>query len=148
MRRSAVAVLLVPVLAGACAEPAIPQATAADLQSRVADIRSVVEDGRIFAARQQLEKLAGIVDRLMDRQKLDSDTALEILSAIGDVRAALPSAPERSPVNEPTAEPTAEPTTPPPPPPDEEDEGGNGQGNDKDKDKGGGHGDEGHGNDD
>jgi outer membrane biosynthesis protein TonB len=142
MKRSAVAILLVSVLAGACAESAIPQATAADLQSRVADIRSVVEDGRIFAARQQLEKLAGIVDRLMDRQKLDSDTALEILAAIGDVRAALPSAPEPSPVTEPTAEPT----TPPPPPPEEEDEGGNGQGNDKDK--GGGHGDEGHGNDD
>jgi hypothetical protein len=142
MKRSALAVLVASALAGACAEPAIPQATAADLQSRVADIRAVVEDGRIFAARQQLEKLAGIVDRLMDRQKLDSDTALEILSAIGDVRAALASAPERSPVNEPTAEPT----TPPPPPPDEEDEGGNGHGNDKDK--GGGHGDEGHGNDD
>ena len=140
MKRSAVAVLLVSVLAGACAEPAIPQPTAADLQSRVADIRSVVEDGRIFAARQQLEKLAGIVDRLMDKQELESETALEILAAIGDVRAALPSALERSPANEPTAEPT----TPPPPPPDEEDEGGNGQGNDK----GGGHGDEGHGNDD
>ena len=142
MRRSTLAIVAVAAsLAGGCAEPSMPQATAADLQRRVAEVRTFVENGQVYAARQRLERLTGVVNRLLEGQELDSDTALEILSAIEGVEGTLDLAPERSPVTEPTAEPTT-----PPPSPDEEGEEGNGHGNDGDK--GGGHGDEGHGNDD
>lgn len=137
MRRSALAILLAASLNGACADPGIPRSTAADLQTQVEDIRAVIENGQAFAARQRLERLAGVVNRLMDGDKLDADTAMEILAAVEDVEATLSLAPQRSP--EPEPEPTSS------PPPAEEEGSENGQGSDKDKDKG--NGDEGHGND-
>jgi hypothetical protein len=141
MKRPTLALIVSAALAGACAEPTIPRATAESLQSRVADIRTVVEDGRIFAARQQLENLAGTVVRLLERGELDTTTASEILAAITDVESALALAPDRSP------DPTETTTSPPP---GEEGDEGNGGGNayGKDKDKGGGSGDQGHGSDD
>jgi hypothetical protein len=135
VRRATPFLVAAALLAGGCAEPAIPQATASDLQRRVAEIRAVVEDGRIFAARQQLVKLAAIVNRLLEDEEVGTDTALEILAAVEDVESALPQAPERS------SEP--EPTTPPPSP---EEEGGNGHGNEGDKDSDEDH-DQGAGND-
>jgi hypothetical protein len=143
VRRAIPFLVVAALLAGSCAEEEIPRATAASLQDQVAEIRTFLENGQVFAARQRLERLTNTVNRLLDGEKLDSGTALEILAAVDDVEASLELAPERSPV--------AEPTTPPPPPEDEGDEGdegeqGNAYGNDKDK--GGGHGDEGHGNDD
>ena len=139
MKRSALVILVAASLSGACADPGIPRSTAANLQTEVADIRAVIENGQVFAARQRLERLAVLVNRLMDGEKLDADTALEILAAVEDVEATLRLVPERSPVTEPTAEPT----TPPPSP---EEEGGNGHGNGGDKDSDEDH-DQGGGND-
>ena len=145
MRRAGLAFVVVALLAGSCGEAAFPRATAQDLQGRVADIRSAVEEGRVFAARQQLDKLTTIVGRLMENDVVDDGTAIEILDAAADVRAALELAPTSSATPTETTSPT-ESISPTPPP--EEGEEGNGHGSDKDKDKGGGQGDKGHGNDD
>ncbi|HET9672722.1 MAG TPA: hypothetical protein VFQ40_07725 [Actinomycetota bacterium] len=133
MRRAIAAVALAACLALAGCGSSTPRPVSRDLQARVGDVRAAVEDGRAFLARQRLLRLAAEVTRLMDGGVLDEGTGLEILDAIGEVRAALSLAPEPSP--------TVTQTTAPPPPPE-------GEGKGKGKGKGKGHGDDGHGNDD
>jgi hypothetical protein len=134
MRRVA-AIVIVALFAGACGEPSIPPATALDLQARVADIRSVIEEGRVFAARQQLDKLTNLVGRLLDDGVIDELTAMDIIEAVETVRNALVLAPERSP------SPTETSTTPPPSPTDEPGDHGEGKGKGKGNEgKGKGHG--------
>jgi hypothetical protein len=88
---------------------------ARDLQDRVATIRSAVEDGRVFFARQQLGRLSTDVDELLDRGLIPDGTAIGIIDAVNAVRDALGLAPAASP--------TVAPTTEPPPPEDHGDEG-------------------------
>jgi hypothetical protein len=134
VRRTALAVAVAALLAGACAEAAIPRAEAQGLQTVVARIRSAAEAGKISAARLRLVKLTDEVEQLLDDGLIAQGTAMEILDAAAAVRAALTLAPTSS----------ATPTETPSPSPDESDEdGGNAYGQDKDKDK-----DKGHGNDD
>jgi hypothetical protein len=145
MMRAGMVAVVAALLAGACGEAAFPRATAEDLQGRVADIRTAVEDGRVFAARQQLGKLTRVVGRLMEDGVVDDGTAIEILDAAADVQATLELAPTSSSTPTETSTPT-ESISPSPPPEEEEGEGGNAYGQDKDKGKG--HGEEGQGNDD
>jgi hypothetical protein len=138
MRRTLVAIALGACLVLAGCGTSMPRPVSRDLQARVAGVRTAVEDGRRFLAKQRLLQLAEEVARLMDGGVLDEGTGLEIIEAIGQVRSVLSLAPEPSP--------TVAETTAPPPPPDED--GGEGGGKGKGKDKGNGDGDEGHGNDD
>jgi hypothetical protein len=131
MRRAALAAVVVALLAGACAEPAIPPAEARDLQTVVARIRSAAEAGKISAARVRLARLTDQVEELVDADVIAQDTAMEILDAAAAVRAALALAPQTSSA------------TPTPSPEEETDEDHGNKGG-----KGKGHGDEGHGNDD
>jgi hypothetical protein len=133
VRRAVVAIALGACLALAGCGTSTPRPVARDLQARVADIRTALEDGRAYLAKQRLLRLAEEVARLMDGGVLDEGSGLEILDAIGEVRAALSLAPEPSA--------TVIETTASPPPPGDEGEG-------KGKGKGKEHGDEGHGNDD
>jgi hypothetical protein len=125
------------LLAGACAEPAIPRAEAQELQTVVARIRSAAEAGKISAARIRLVRLTDQVEQLLDADVIAQDTAMEIIDAATGVRTALALAPTSS------ATPT-ETTSPTPSPEEETDED---HGNKGGKGKGKGHGDEGHGND-
>lgn len=133
MRRSVVAIVLASCLALAGCGASVPEPVSGALQARVAGVRTAVEDGRTYLARQRLRQLATDVARLIDRGVLDEGAGLEILDAIAEVSSVLTLAPEPSP--------TVTETTPPPPP---DEDGGEGKG----KGKGKGYGDEGHGNDD
>jgi hypothetical protein len=133
MRRAALAIVVAALLAGACAEPAIPRAEAQELQTVVARIRSAAEAGKISAARIRLVRLTDQVEVLLDDGVIAQDTAMEIIDAAAAVRAALALASTSS------ATPT-ETISPTPPPEEEGEEGGGGNAYGQDKDKGKGHG--------
>jgi hypothetical protein len=137
VRRAALAVVVVALLAGACAEPAIPRAEAQGLQTVVARIRAAAEAGKTSAARVRLARLTEQVEELVNADVIAQDTAMEILDAAAAVRAALALAPPTS------SAPPTESSTPTPSPEEETDEDHGNKGG-----KGKGHGDEGHGNDD
>jgi hypothetical protein len=135
MKRAALAVVVTTLLAGACAEPAIPRTEAQELQTVVARIRSAAEAGKISAARIRLVRLTDQVEQLLEADAIAQDTAMDIIDAAAAVRAAL--------ALEPTSSATPTESTSPTPPPEEEGEedgGGNAYGQDKDKGKGKGHG--------
>lgn len=133
MRRLAITLAAAVLLAGGCGQPSIPRTISRDLEDRVATIRAALEDGRVFGARQQLERLTSEVHRLMDSGRIEAGAGIDILDAAAAVTAALDLAPS-------AASPSTETISPSP----SEEQGGNAYGQDKDK----GNGDEGHGNDD
>jgi hypothetical protein len=133
VRRAAIVVGIVAILASSCGGSDLPARLAATLQDRVAQIRSSAEDGRRGVARTQLRSLVELVISRLEAGRIDEGRATEILEAAEAVAEQLGLVPKTvAPEN-------------PSPSPSEEDEG-EGQGNDKDKDRG--NGDEGHGNDD
>jgi hypothetical protein len=129
VKRAAIALGIVAILASSCGDGQLPAPLAATLQDRVAQIRSSVEDGRAGVARAQLRNLVELVLARLDAGRIDEGRATEILDAAQAVAEQLSLVPESAPSESPS-------------PVDEGD--GNGDG----KDKGKGHGDEGHGNDD
>ena len=133
MRRVAIALGIVAILASSCGGDELPARLATSLENRVASIRGYAESGRPGLARSALRNLVELVTAQVEAGRIDEARATEILAAAQAVADQLVLVPRSSPSE-----------TPSPSPIDEGDEGGHG--NDKDKDKG--HGDEGHGNDD
>jgi hypothetical protein len=139
VRRAAVVLGIVAILASSCGGSNLPARLAATLQDRVAQIRSSAEDGRLGIARTQLRGLVELVISRLEAGRIDEGRATEILEAAEAVAEQLGLVPR-------TVAPES--LSPSPSEGDEGEGQGNDQGNDKDKDKGKGHGDEGHGNDD
>jgi hypothetical protein len=135
VRRAAIVLGIVAILASSCGGSDLPARLAATLQDRVAQIRSFAEDGRPGAARAQLRSLVELVISRLEAGRIDEGRATEILEAAEAVAEQLGLVPR-----------TVAPESLSPSPSEEDD--GEGQGNDKGKDKSKGHGDEGHGNDD
>jgi hypothetical protein len=128
MRRGAIALGIVAIIASSCGSGELPPQLAATLRDRVAQIRSSAEDGRTGVARSQLRSLVELVISRLDAGRIDEGRAAAILEAAQAVAEQLSLVPETAPAESPSPSPG--------------DEGGNG------KDKGKGHGDEDHGNDD
>ena len=130
MRRVAIAIGIVAILASSCGGDELPARLATSLQNRVASIRDFAESGRPGWARGALRNLAELVTAEVEAGRIDEARATEILEAAQAVADQLVFVPRSSPSETPSPSPTEE---------------GNGK---PDKDKGEGHGDEGHGNDD
>jgi hypothetical protein len=134
LRRAAVALGMVAILASSCGSGELPPRLAASLQDRVARIREYAENGQPGLARSALRNLVTLVTTRIESGGIDDARAAEIIEAAQDVANQLALLP-RSSV-----------TASPSPPPVEEDEGDEGSGN-PNKGKGNG-GNEDHGNDD
>jgi hypothetical protein len=137
MRRVAIALGIVAILASSCGSTELPARLATSLQNRVASIRGFAESGRPGLARSALRNLAELVTAQVEAGRIDEARATEILAAAQAVADQLVLVPRSSPSE-----------TPSPTPVDESEElGGEGK-PDKDKGNGNGNGDEDHGNDD
>jgi FIMAH domain len=134
MRRVAIALGIVAILASSCGGDQLPARLADSLENRVASIRGYAESGRPGLARSALRNLVLLVTAQVEAGRIDEARATEILAAAQAVADQLVLVPRSSP-----------PETSSPSPIDEGDEDSHG---DEDKGKGKGHGDEGHGNDD
>jgi hypothetical protein len=128
MRRVAIALGIVAILASSCGGDQLPARLATSLENRVASIRGYAESGRPGLARSALRNLVVLVTAQVEAGRIDEARATEILAAAQAVADQLVLVPRSSPSE-----------TPSPSPIDEGDE---------DKGNGKGHGDEGHGNDD
>jgi hypothetical protein len=122
----------IALLVGSCADPPATDPSAV-LTARVASIRVAIENGNAERARILLDRLESVVGRLLARDGLTEEQAVEIVTAADDVAAALS-------LIEP--EPSQSPSLSSSPSPDEDgdEEHGKGKGKDKDKDKENGHG--------
>ena len=132
MRRVAITVGIVAILASSCGRSDLPTRFEATLQERVTSIRDLAEAGKPGLARDRLENLIASVTSRLDRGLIDQGWALEILRSAEavDVQLRLLPAPSESEASSPS--------------PVQEEEGDGGDGKDKDK----GNGDDGHGKDD
>jgi hypothetical protein len=124
----------IALLLGSCADP--PATDPSDvLTARVASIRVAIENGNAERARILLDRLEGVVARLLDRNGLTEQQAVEIVTAADDVADALSLI---------ESEPSPSPTLSSTPSPDEDDDEGHGNdeehGKGKGKGKGNGHG--------
>jgi hypothetical protein len=135
VRRAAIALGIVAILASSCGGSELPARLAATLQDRVAQIRSSAEDGRPGVARAQLRSLVELVISRLEAGRIDEGRATEILGAAEAVAEQLA-----------LVQRTVAPESPSPSPSPSAEDDGDGHGSGKDKDNG--HGDEGHGNDD
>lgn len=133
MRRVAIALGIVAILASSCGGNELPARLATSLQNRVASIRHQAESGRPGLARSGLRNLVEMVTAQVEAGRIDAARASEIFAAAQAVADQLVLVPRSSPSETPSPSPSVE-----------VDEGGHGH--DKDNDKG--HGDEDHGNDD
>jgi hypothetical protein len=135
VRRAAIALGIVAILASSCGGSELPARLAATLQDRVAQIRSSAEEGRPGVARAQLRSLVELVASRLEAGRIDEGRATEILGAAVAVAEQLA-----------LVQRTVAPESPSPSPSPSAEDDGDGHGSGKDKDNG--HGDEGHGNDD
>jgi hypothetical protein len=133
MRRIAIALGIVAIVASSCGTNELPARLATSLQNRVASIRGYAESGQPGLARSALRNLVELVTAQVEVGRIDEARATEILAAAQAVADQLVLVPRTSPSEAQSPSPSVE-----------IDEGGHGD--DKDKDKG--HGDEDHGNDD
>ena len=131
MRRAAIVLGIVGIVASSCGGSELPARLAATLQDRVAQIRSSAEDGRPGVARAQLRSLVELVVSRLEAGRIDEGRATAIIGAAEAVAEQLALVPR-----------TAAPESTSPSPSVENEGEGNGKGKDK------GNGDEGHGNDD
>jgi hypothetical protein len=135
MRRIAIGAVLVTLVFTGCGDPSMSRATARNLRTDVAAIRSAVQDGQTAVAERRVQALQAEVSRLLESGKIERDAGLEILESAEGVLAVLDLAPRTSVSVTETVTPS---------PSEEDEDGGNAYGHDKDT----GNGDEGHGNDD
>jgi hypothetical protein len=131
MRRVAIVLGIVAILASSCGGDELPARLATSLQNRVASIRGYAESGRPGLARSGLRNLVELVTAQVEAGRIEQARASEILAAAQAVADQLVLVPRVSPSESPSPSPVEE---------------GNGNGK-PDKGKGEGHGDEGHGND-
>jgi hypothetical protein len=139
MRRVAIALGIVAILASSCGSNELPARLATSLQNRVASIRGYAEAGRPGLARSALRNLVELVTAQVEAGRIDEARAAEILAAAQAVADQLVLVPRSSPSEAPSPSPV------------EEGHEGGGEGKpDKDKGNGNGNGNgnEGHGNDD
>jgi hypothetical protein len=127
VRRVAITLGIVALLASSCGQDAYPAALANTLQDRVVRIRDMAESGQPGRAIALARDLIELVTARMEAGRLDGGKALEIIAAADLVVERLALVPRPSPTETPS------------PTPVDEDEGKPG--------KGEGHGDDGHGND-
>ena len=132
MRRLAIALGIVAILASSCGGDQLPARLATSLENRVASIRGYAETGRPGLARSALRNLVELVTVQVETGRIDETRATEILAAAQAVADQLVLVPRSSPSESPSPSPI-------------ENSGGDHEGK---KDKSNGHGDEGHGNDD
>lgn len=132
MRRAAIVLGIIAILASSCGDAEFPTQLAATLENRVAQIRTFAESGRPGLARTELRKLIEFVVSRLDAGRIDDGRATAILDAAQAVDEQLVLVPRPSPSESVS-----------PSPVEEVDWGGEGK---PEKDKG--KGDEGHGNDD
>jgi hypothetical protein len=135
VKRAAIALGIVAILASSCGGGELPSGLATSLENRVASIRAYAESGRPGLARSAVRNLVELVTTQVEAGRIDEGRAAEILAAAQAVAEHLTILPRTAPSESPS-----------PTPVDEGDQGGHGAGDDKDKGKG--HGDEDHGNDD
>jgi hypothetical protein len=136
MRRAAIVLGLVAIVAGSCGRGTYPTQLAATLQDRVAAIRNLAEAGRPGLAIAATRNLIELVTARMEAGRLDRDRGLEILAAADAVEQRLGLLPRPSPIETPSPSPT------------EEGGGGHGEGKGKGHDQGHGEdGNNGNGND-
>lgn len=128
MRRLAITLGIVAILASSCGGDGLPPRLATSLQKRVASIRDFAESGRPGWARGALQNLVELVTTEVEAGRIDEARGMEILAAAQAVADQLVLVPRSSPSEIPSPSPSDE-------------NGGK-------KDKGNGHGDDGHGNDD
>ena len=133
MRRAAVVIGLVAILASSCGGDSMSPRLANTLENRVAAIRDLAEAGQPGRAVAASRDLIELVSARMGSGRIDEGKAMDILAAADLVVQRLALLPRPSPAESPS-----------PPPPPEGHEGG------KDKGEGHGHGedgDKGHGKD-
>jgi hypothetical protein len=135
VRRATIALGVIAILATSCGEGELPAQLAATLQNRVAQIRTLAENGRPGLARMELRRLEVLVVARLDAGRIGEGRATAILAAAQAVEEQLALVPMPSPSESPT-------------PVDEGEEGGGQEDPDKGKGNGKGNGDKGHGNDD
>jgi hypothetical protein len=128
VKRAAIALGIVAILASSCGGDQLPVRLATSLQDRVASIRGYAESGRPGLARSALRNFIELVTAQVEAGRIDDARATEILAAAQAVADQLVLVPRSSPSESPSPSPTEE---------------GNGNGK-PDKAKG----DQGHGNDD
>ena len=127
MRRAAVALGIVAILASSCGGDAMSPRLATTLENRVAAIRDLAEAGQRGRAVTATRNLIELVGARMESGHLDQSTGLDILAAADVVVQRLALLPRPSPVESPSPSPV------------EEDHGDRGEGKGKDK----GHGEDG-----
>lgn len=137
MKRAAISLGIVAILASSCGGGELSTRLATSLENRVASIREYAESGQPGLARNALRNLVELVTAQTEAGRIDESRAAEILAAAQAVAEQLTLVPRTAPTESPSASPVDE---------GGDGEPGDGHGNDKDKDKG--HGDEDHGNDD
>ena len=135
MRRATIALGVIAILATSCGEGELPAQLAATLQNRVAQIRTLAENGRPGLVRMELRRLEVLVVSRLDAGRIGEGRATAILAAAQAVEEQLALVPMPSPSESPT-------------PVDEGEEGGGQEDPDKGKGNGKGNGDKGHGSDD
>jgi hypothetical protein len=138
VRRAAIALGVIAILASSCGDAELPTRLAATLEDRVAQIRTFAEIGRPGLARTELRKLVEFVVSRLDAGRIDDGRATAILAAAEAVDEQLSLLPRTAPTESPSPSSVDEGAT---------DIGGEGK-PEKDKGNGKGNGDEGHGNDD
>ena len=137
MRRATIALGIIAILASSCGEGQLPKQLAATLEDRVAQIRTLAENGRPWTRPDGAPPPRRAGDLETDAGRIDDSRAAAIIDAAEAVDEQLGLVPRASPTESPSASPAGE------------GDAGDGEGKpDKDKDKGNGNGDEGHGNDD
>jgi hypothetical protein len=142
VKRVAIALGIVAILASSCGGDELPERLATSLQNRVASIRGYAESGRPGLARSALRNLVELVTAQVEAKRIDEGLATEILAAAQAVDDQLVLMPRPSPSEAPSPSPVDE----------GEEGGGEGEGEGggegkPDKDKGNGNGN-GNGNDD
>ena len=101
MRRPAVALGIIAILASSCGGAELPTQLAATLENRVAQIRILAESGRPGLARTELRKLVELVVSRLDAGRLDDGRATAILAAAEAVDEQLTLLPRTAPTESP-----------------------------------------------
>ena len=136
MRRAALVLGIVAILASSCGEDSMSPRLATTLENRVAAIRELAEAGQPGRAVAATRDLIELVAARIESGRLDQGKGLDILAAADVVVERLALLPRPSPAESPSPSPV------------EEGPGDHGEGNGKDKGEGHGHGGDGKGKND